>query len=128
MTHELRTHHACIGHNLSNRHAVVAALLPVALPDFQIELRNSQELMAYLHPSIVSSTSSSRSSSDDSSTSSRGTSSSSSRSSRRGADCVTVPKPYVSLCTSKILTMEWIDGVKVNSHHTQAAAACVMHH
>jgi hypothetical protein len=37
----------------------------------------------------------------------------SSRGGKRGADCVTVPKAHVALCTSKILTMEWIDGLKV---------------
>jgi hypothetical protein len=37
-----------------------------------------------------------------------------SRGGKHGADCVTVPKAHVSLCTSKILTMEWIDGLKVS--------------
>jgi hypothetical protein len=78
------------------------------LADFHIELHNSQKLMSFLHPNCSSSNSSGSSVHSDA-----GSNTISSRGGKRGADCVTVPKAHVALCTSKILTMEWIDGLKV---------------
>jgi hypothetical protein len=93
--------------------AAATAAAAAAPTDFQIELANSQKLMSLLHPNGASV---SKLASDASSNTI------SSRGGKRGADCVTVPKAHVALCTSKILTMEWIDGLKVCLGDAQGGA------
>lgn len=88
-----------------------------AAADFHIELHNSQKLMSLLHSGAAGTGSSGggggSSGSGSTAGSEAGSDSIRSRGGKHGADCVTVPKAHVSLCTSKILTMEWIDGLKV---------------
>ncbi|WIA14941.1 hypothetical protein OEZ85_001652 [Tetradesmus obliquus] len=82
--------------------------------DFHVEIHNAQKLMSCMYPS----------------SSSGGGGGSGSCSSRCSADSrcgVTVPTAHAGLCTSKILTMEWIDGLKVNDSAALRAARISPH-